>query len=792
MHCESATWTGSRWDNAMRFAVSCSCRAATVNERFARVFFLTLFFSALAIAAARPVYLDPGQPIEKRVEDLLARMTLKEKLGQMNMPCVYLNELGRTVAAKRDAVRKFAQGTYTDQIGPGGGFFTLADNILPEGPRAQAVFFNELQKIALEKTRLGIPLLETEEGTHGVMCSGHTIFPEGLGIGSTWDMDLVREIYAAAAREARAVGIHQLFTLVVEPNRDPRLGRNEEGFSEDPYLCSRIAESIVRGAQGDSVAAEDHVAAGLCHYPGQSEPVSGLERGAMEVSERKLREVFLPPWVSGIRKAGALGVMATYPAIDGVPTHASRKILTSILRDELGFQGLVLGEGGGLSTLVYERVAPDQKEAGRMALAAGVDVGISYEPAYMGPLAASVDEGKTPIADVDRAVRRILTQKFRLGLFDRPFVDPDRAASIVHSAAHRDLALRAAREGIVLLKNDGNLLPLSKDVRSIAVIGPNADDPLNQLGDYVSKTVLQEITTVLAGIQKKVSPATRVSYVEGCNVLGDDRNGFAAAEKAARDADVAVVVVGENERRKPGNLGTDGEGKDVASLDLTGVQEDLIKTVHATGKPVVVVLINGRPLSIRWTAEHVPAIVEAWLPGERGGEAVADILFGDFNPSGRLAITFPRHSGQLPVYYNFRPSKVQLGRRYVDMSGEPLWNFGHGLSYTKFEYTNLRVGPDRAITADIRNAGTRDGAEVVQLYLNPPVSSVTRPAKELKAFERVALKAGETRTVRFALTDDDLSFLDRDLRRIVEPGVFRVVVGAASDDIRLTGELTER
>jgi len=757
---------------------------------------LQIICCALALAAQsasdKPLYLDASQPIERRVEDLLARMTLLEKVGQMNMPCVYLQELGQGVKAKQEACRRFTEGTYADGIGPGGGFFTLADNALPQGSRQQALYFNELQKLATEKTRLRIPLLQTEEGTHGLMCSQGTIFPEGLGIGSTWNMDLVRQIYATVAREGRSVGIHQLFTLVVEPNRDPRLGRNEEGFSEDPYLCSRIAESIVGAVQGDDVSAPDRAVAGLCHYPGQSQGANGLERGAMEISERMLREVFLPPWVAGIKKAGALGVMATYPAIDGVPTHASEKILTRILREELGFQGLVLGEGGGIGTLVSERLAANQKEAGILALKAGLDVGISYEPGYMKPLVESVEEGLVPMAEIDRSVRRILRQKFRLGLFERPYVDPERAAKLVNSAPHQALALQTARESIVLLKNEKNLLPLARSLRSIAVIGPNADHKLNLLGDYVAKNVLQNVTTVLDGIRQKAGPAVRISYVKGCDVLGQDRSGFAAAEKAAKEAEIAIVVVGENERRAAGNQGTNGEGKDVASLDLTGVQEDLIRAVHGTGTPTVVVLVNGRPLSTRWTAENVPAIVEAWLPGEKGGLAVAEVLFGDYNPSGRLPISIPRHAGQLPVYYNYKPSKLRW--HYVDMSADPLYPFGHGLSYTRFEYSGLRISPPKIrraasveISVDVANAGGQAGDEVVQLYLTDPIATVSRPVQELRGFRKIALKPGEKKTVGFTLTPEDLSLLDRNLERVVEPGEFRVMVGHSSADIRLKG-----
>jgi beta-glucosidase len=746
------------------------------------------------------VYLDPSQPVNRRVEDLLGRMTLEEKIGQMNMPCVYQDELGKDDQAKMTGCRNFAEGTHEPGMGPGGGFFTLANTILHEGPRQQAQFFNELQKIATGKTRLGIPLLQTEEGTHGLMCSGATIFPEGLAIGSTWDPDLVNEIYTIAAREARAVGIHQLFTLVVEPNRDPRLGRNQEGYGEDPYLCSRIAEAIVGALQADDMTAPDKVVAGLCHYPGQSQPVSGLERGAMEISERILRNTFLPPWVAGIGKKGALGVMATYPAIDSIPAHSSEWILTTILRQELGFQGLVLSEGGGISTLVYEGVAADQKQAGEMAIKAGLDVGISYEKGYMQPMIENVREGKVSMALIDRAVRRILHQKYRLGLFENPYVDPDRAVAVSHTPEHREVALRTAREGIVLLKNENNLLPLRKDLKSIAVIGPNADDAKNQLGDYTAHTVLQHIVTVLEGIKAKVSPSTKVTYVKGCNVVGNELDEIAKARDAARNADVAIVVLGENTWDTPDRKGTDGEGYDVATLELTGMQEDLVKAVHASGTPTVVVLVSGRPLAIRWVAANVPSILEAWMCGEMGGTAVADVLFGDYNPEGRLPITFPRHAGQLPVYYDFKPSKEYWlteawGKPYADMDPQPLYPFGYGLSYTKFEYSDLRIkeqkiGPDGSvhIGVSVRNTGQRKGAEVVQLYLRDVVSSVTTPVKRLRGFRKVVLEPGEKTDVEFALGPDDLSLLNRHLARVVEPGAFEVMIGASSRDIRLRGK----
>ncbi len=746
------------------------------------------------------VYKDPSYSVDQRVEDLLSRMTLEEKIGQMNMPCVYVSELGKSIDEKTANCKKLTEGAFMEKLGPVGGFFTLANSILHEGPQQQALFFNELQKIAIETTRLGIPLLQTEEGTHGLMCTGGTIFPEGPAIGSAWNMDLVRDIYTVTAREARSLGIHQLFTLVVEPNRDPRLGRNQEGYSEDPYFCSRMAEVIVGAVQGDAISAGDKTVAGLCHYPGQSEPVSGMERGAMELSERKLREVFLPPWIAGIKKAGALGVMATYPSVDGIPTHASEFLLTDILRGELGFEGLVLSEGSGITTLVYEHLAKDQKEAGAMTLQAGLDVGISFEEAFLRPLFDNVREGNVSMNLIDRAVRRILTLKFRLGLFENPYVDPKHAAETIHTPQSRELALQAAREGIVLLKNGNNLLPLNKELKRIAVIGPNADNRLNQLGDYTAKVVSQEITTVLKGIKEKVSPGTNVDYVMGCMVTGDSINELSKAVDAAKRADLAVVVLGENEWQAPGNAGTNGEGYDVANLDLTGLQEPLLKAVYETGTPTVLVLINGRPLSIRWAAENIPAIIEAWIPGEQGGTAIAEVLWGDYNPSGKLPVTVPRHSGQLPVYYNYMPSKQEWtdhhwGAAYADMPASPLWEFGYGLSYTTFGYSNLKISPaapqsggEVTVSCDVMNSGNRKGSEVAQLYIRDELSSVTRPVRELKGFEKVTLEPGEKKMVTFTLNSDLLAFYNRSMEFVTEPGIFQVMVGSSSDDIRLRGE----
>lgn len=773
-----------------------------------QVVLITLFAGAVAAAQTqtqdvKPLYLDPAQPIEVRVDDLMRRMTLKEEIGQLNLPCGYVDELGKTPDEKADGARKYAAGTLTSEIGPGAGFFTLA-NTLRHGDLAwQVNYFNELQKIALTQTRLKIPLLEDEEGTHGAMFPGATVFPEGLAIGSTFDMPLVNRVYAAAAEEARAVGIHILSTLVLELDRDPRMGRNMEAYTEDPYLYAQLARNIVEGAQGSDIAAPNKVVALMTDFPTQSEPASGMERGAIEISERSLRENYLVPWVSAFN-AGALGVMAGYPEIDDIPEHSSQKWNTDILRHELGFRGIVVSEGGGFESIIYENVAADQKQAGALGLRSGVDMNITYEQAYMAPLVESVESGEIPRALVDRAARRVLDLKFRLGLFDHPYADLSRAQKVVHSGEHRQLALDVAREGIVLLKNDKHMLPLRKDLKSIAVIGADADDGWSQLGDYSPYVVPQKITTILDGIKAKVSPHTKVLYAHGCDIIGG-KDDFSDAVRVASQSELAVVVVGErpdNEGRGTA-MATDGEGFDVASLDLTGFQEALVRAIQATGTPVVLVLVNGRPLSIPWEAEHLPAIVEAWEPGEEGGEAVAELLFGEYNPAGRLAISIPRSSGQLPVYYNYKPSKEYWMKTgwshdggYVDMPGTPLWSFGYGLSYTEFQYSNLHIEPAQIsqggmakVTVDVRNTGQRAGTDTVQMYLHPKYAAVSLPVRQLRGFARVTLEPGETKTVALAVRPEDMMFLDRDMLWRVPSGVVDVMIGSAADHIVLSETL---
>ena len=456
-------------------------------------------------------------------------------------------------------------------LGPGGGLFGFGNNVLPYKPKKLVSFYNEMQNIAKERTRLGMPLLQIAEGTHGFMCSYATIFPEGPALGSTWNRDLIYKVYQTIAREARSVGVHALCTLVIEPNIDPRLGRNAEAYSEDPFICSEYARAIVDGIQGTNISAPDKAISVLCHFPGQSQGFAGLEFNAMEMSERSFRNVFLPPWEAGIKQSGAWMVMATHPSFDifgGVPAHASKEILNGLLRDELNFQGTVLGEGNSVRTILWKKVAENQKHAGQLALNAGLDVSISLESGFMEDMYRSVEEGSVSMDKIDQAVGRVLKLKFMLGLFENPYVDAKKAEKTMHSPKAQALALQAAREGIILLKNDDNLLPLSKNLKSIAVIGPLADAPRDQLGDYTPKYIRHEIITPLKGIQTKMAQGTNIRYVKGVEVLDPEFDQIEDAVAAAKNAEVALLFVGETAKCV-------GEKDDVASLDLLGRQRDL-------------------------------------------------------------------------------------------------------------------------------------------------------------------------------------------------------------------------
>ena len=708
----------------------------------------------------KPIYMDPNQPINRRVKDLLGRMTLDEKIGQM---CQYSG-----FEEKHEALVK--QGKVGSLLNVFG-----AENT------------NKVQKGALKHSRLSIPLIFGLDVIHGYS----TIFPIPLALASSWDPEIVGKTASIAADEAASEGIHWTFSPMVDIARDPRWGRIAEGAGEDPHLGSAMARAMVEGYQGDNLADPGTIVACPKHYVAYGGAEGGRDYNTVDISERVLRETYLPPFKAAIVEAGAGTTMSAFNDLNGVPASANRYTLTSILREEWGFDGFVVSDWNSIGELVNHGIAGTPAEAGREAVNAGVDMDMQGN-VYQGNLAQLVKEGHVSEKAVDEAVKRILRIKFLLGLFERPYVDPERAAKVIRSEANIEVALEAARRSIVLLKNEGNLLPMKKDIGSVAVVGPLADDRSAPLGSWSCQGNSKDVVTVLDGIKSRFSPKTKVLYAKGCEVEGTSTQGIEDAVRIAKESDVAVVVVGESAEMS-------GEAACRASLDLPGVQEQLVRAIHATGVPVVEVLMNGRPLSISWSAEHVPAILEAWFLGIQGGNAIADVIVGNHNPGGKLPATFPRSVGQVPIHYNHKntgrpPSPDKWTSKYLDVPSTPLFPFGHGLSYTRFEYDNLQISPKRIgpegkvkISAEVKNVGDRKGDEVVQLYLRDVVASVTRPVKELKGFKKITLERGEKNTVNFTLSSEQLSFINRNLKRVVEPGMFKVMVGGSSEDIQLTG-----
>jgi len=743
----------------------------------------------------KATYLDHARPVEERVSDLLSRMTLEEKLAQLGGIWVFELLDGMT----------FSEEKAEPLLGNGIGQITRLGGATSLEPAASAQLANRIQTFLVEHTRLGIPAMVHEECCSGYLARGATCFPQIIGLASTWEPELAEQMTSVIRTQMRAAGGHQGLAPVLDVARDPRWGRVEETFGEDPYLISRMGVAYVRGLQGEDLS-RGVVATGK-HFVGYSVSEGGLNCAPVHLGTRELHEVFLAPFEAAIREAKLASIMNAYHELDGFPCGGSRELLTEVLRNQLGFDGIVVSDYFAVRQLFdFHQVARDQGAAAAMALEAGIDVELPNTECYGQPLLQAVQSGAVSETLIDQAVVRVLRIKFLLGLFENPYVDAERVAGVFDTSEQRALAREIARQSIVLLKNEGNLLPLSKDVSSIAVIGPNGDSIRNLLGDYAYPAHVElmmganpdlyvPMVSVLGGIRRAVTPQTQVTYAQGCDVTDESQAGFAEAVEIARQAQVAVVVVGDKSGLTPDC--TSGETRDRADLGLPGVQEELVRAIHATGTPVVVVLINGRPLSVPWIAEHVPAIMEAWLPGEEGGAAVAEVLFGDANPGGKLPITFPRSVGQVPIYYGHRPSggRSNWYGDYVELSASPLFPFGHGLSYTHFEFENLRIQPQQVpaegeveISLDVRNAGERSGDEVVQLYTHTPSSHVTRPVKELKGFKRVRLAAGEKRTVTFTLAVSQLGFYDRSMQFVVEPGTIEVMVGSSSDDVRLTGE----
>jgi len=759
---------------------------------------------------AEALYKDKNQPIERRVEDLISRMTLDEKIAQLSAVWVYevLDDRG------------FSSDKAASRIGHGIGQITRIAGASNLDPESCARIANEIQKYLVENTRLGIPAIVHEESCSGFMAKGATCFPQTIGVASTWNPEMARAIGEVIRVQMKAAGAHQALAPLLDVTRDPRWGRTEETFGEDPYLVAQMGIGYINGLQGDGL--HDGIMATGKHFVGYGMSEGGMNWAPAHIPERELREVYLFPFEAAVREAKLASIMPAYHEIDGIPCHASSRLLKDILRDEWGFEGLVVSDYFAINMLYkYHKLNPDKVLAAKKAIESGVDIELPSTDCYGSPLKAAVEQGLLSEEAIDMVVARVLEHKFRLGLFENPYVEPAVTKTVFETPQQRQLARRVARESVVLLKNENNLLPLSKEIRSIAVIGPNAHSIRNMIGDYAypchietlmnmaqtfdtagpehvdlaDKDLFVSMVTILDGIREKVSENTEVLYAKGCDVLGDDTSGFAEAIEIAQKADVAIVVVGDRAGLIHGC--TSGEARDRSDLNLTGKQEELVKAVHATGTPVVVVLVNARPVSISWIHENVPAILEVWLPGEEGGRAVADVLFGDYNPGGKLPISFPRTVGQVPVYYSHKPSGGRshwLGD-YVEGSTKPLYPFGYGLSYTTFEYSNLRITPQDvdasgqvSIQVDVTNTGKMAGDEVVQLYVHIPAQNVTRPVKELKGFKRISLDPGQSKTVIFELPVALLGFYDENMDFVVEPGKVDVFVGSSSEDIRVSGE----
>jgi beta-glucosidase len=748
----------------------------------------------------KDVYEDRRAPIDARVEDLLARMTADEKTAQMATLYGYGRILKDELPTPqwRQSIWKDGIGNIDEHLN---GFGSGSASVYATDIRKHVWAMNQVQRFFIEDTRLGIPVDFTNEGIRGVESYAGTNFPSQLGIGHTWNRELVRRIGRITGLEARALGYTNVYAPILDVARDQRWGRMEEVYGEDPYLVSRLGVEMVKGLQQDMTVAA--TAKHFAVYSNNKGAREGEARTDPQTSPREVENIFLPPFAAAIREAGLLGVMSSYNDYDGIPVTGSHYWLTERLRGDFGFKGYVVSDSESVEYLhTKHAVAADPKDAVRQAVEAGLNVRTNFTPPdnFLLPLRELVRDGGLPMATIDARVRDILRVKFRIGLFDRPYIEDAQAtARLVNSAPHRQVALQAARESIVLLKNEGGALPLRRALRTVAVIGPNADDDRyahRHYGPSGGATV-----TVLQAIRDKLGNAATVRYAKGVEASGanwpqieilpepltaEENAGIANAVQAAKGADVAVVVLGDSDR-------TVGESLSRTSLDLPGRQNELLQAVQATGTPVVLVLINGRPLSVNWADKHVPAIVEAWFPGDHGGTAIADVLFGDYNPGGKLTVTFPKTAGQIPFNFPSKPNAQWEGEK--SRVNGALYSFGHGLSYTTFDYSNLRIDPARvamggdvSVSVDVRNNGPRAGDEVVQLYTRDLVSSVTTYEKNLRGFERIHLRPGETRTVRFTLKPDDLALWDRRMHRVVEPGMFRVMIGSGSEDIRQKSE----
>ena len=759
--------------------------------------FVIVVILAASATAQTPPYRDPKLPIEQRVADLLSRMTLEEKVAQMegawenrqffsDPQTLFVDEEGNFLPERAAVLMKNGLGEISRP----------SEN---RGPRQMAEYTNTVQKWFKENTRLGIPVLFHDECLHGHVAPKGTSYPQAIALASTWDTALVENVFTATSAEARATGAHHCLAPVLDLARDPRWGRTEETYGEDPYLVSRIGLAAIRGFQGTGPIDGAHVMATAKHFAVHGQPEGGTNVSPGNYSERVIREDFLKPFEVAVKQGHVRTVMASYNEIDGIPSHSNRHLLDDILRHEWGFDGAIVSDYFGITDLLnLHHVVAKRKMLRRWPLRPGLK---SNSPlrTRIPALSTRCIREESPKPPLTRRSRTLLRAKFEAGLFENPYVDAGYAEKLVNNAEHQQLALKAAHEAIILLKNEKNLLPLEKSkYKKIAVIGPNAADL--HLGGYSNKP--GRGVSILQSIKDKVGPSAEVLYAEGCKitetlpdwdanevVLGDaalNAKRIQDAVGVARKADIVILALGENEQTSREAWAADHLG-DRDSLDLLGNQDDLVKAIISTGKPVIVFLQHGRPNSINYIAENVPAILEGWYLGQEGGPAVADVLFGDYNPGGKLPITVPRSVGQLPDYYYQKPSAK---RGFLGTSIKPLFPFGWGLSYTNFKYANLRlatnaIGPQGStvVSVDVTNTGKVAGAEVAQLYIRDEVSSVTRPIKELRGFKRIALDPGKTETVTFTLGFEELSFLDREMHRVVEPGTFDIMVGGNSVEL---------
>ncbi len=736
---------------------------------------LVLAFLLVSTLVAIPVPSQPHEPhspqaarrklqqanIERKIDNLLARMTLAEKLGQLQQLDGEAN--GNFRPEHLDLVRKGLLGSTLNVRG--------------------AARTNQLQRVAMNESRLKIPLLFGFDVIHGY----RTVFPIPLGEAATWDPAAVEQSAAIAAKEARAAGVHWTFAPMVDIARDARWGRIAEGSGEDPFLGSAMARARVMGFQGRDYSAGDKVVATAKHWVAYGAAEAGRDYNTTDVSERTLREVYFPPFKAAL-DAGVGTFMSAFNDLDGVPTSGNPFTLTAVLRDEWKFDGIVVSDYESVKEMINHGFAANEKEAAAVGLNAGVDMEM-VSRLYNKHGAELLKERKVPIAAINEAVRRILRIKFRLGLFEKPYADETAESNSIFTKEHLASARSTAARSLVLLKNEGATLPLSKTLKTIAIIGPLADSQKDMIGSWTGDGKPEDAVTLLAGIKSKVSPQTKVVYAQGCELPCLSTDGFAAAARAAKGADFTIVAVGESAEMS-------GEAASRSSLDLPGKQIDLVRAIHSSGSPYAVVLMNGRPLTISEIVGNSPAILETWFAGTQAGNAIADVLFGDVNPGGKLPVTFPRTVGQVPLYYNHKNTgrppdeKNKYTSKYLDVPWTPLFPFGYGLSYTKFrisapQLSALRIRTDGSlnVTVEVENIGTRAGDEVIQLYLRDVAASVTRPVKELKGFQRITLQPGEKRRVQFTLGPEHLGFYNRAMRFMVEPGEFKVMVGPNSQDL---------